>query len=117
MEDPVVGLLVLHVVGVVITFSVPIAGVLLVFSFLVVPAAIAFQFTERTGMLAVISWLAGALASAGGLLISFHYDLPTGPIVVCMFGLLLLVAYLLRRLVARRVRWERRAWAGDPQMG
>ncbi len=87
--------------GVVITFSVPIAGVLLVFSFLVVPAAIAFQFTERTGMLAIISWLAGALASAGGLLISFHYDLPTGPIVVCMFGLLLLVAYLLRRLMAR----------------
>ena len=50
-----------------ITFSVPIAGVLLVFSFLVVPAAIAFQFTRRQGALAVISWLAGALASAGGL--------------------------------------------------
>ena len=52
--------------GVVITFSVPIAGVLLVFSFLVVPAAIAFQFTQRTGLLAVISWIAGILASAAG---------------------------------------------------
>ena len=72
--------------GIVITFSVPIAGVLLVFSFLVVPAAIAFQFTRRQGPLAVISWLAGAAASAAGLLISFRYDLPTGPIVVCMFG-------------------------------
>ena len=40
--------------GIVITFSVPIAGVLLVFSFLVVPAAIAFQFTRRQGALAVI---------------------------------------------------------------
>ena len=83
--------------GIVITFSVPIAGVLLVFSFLVVPAAIAFQFTERKGTLAVISWLAGAVASAGGLLLSFTYDLPTGPVVVCMFGFLLLAAYLLRR--------------------
>ncbi len=83
--------------GIVITFSVPIAGVLLVFSFLVVPAAIAFQFTRRQGALAAISWLAGALASAGGLLVSFRYDLPTGPIVVCMFGLLLLAAYGLRR--------------------
>ncbi len=85
--------------GIVITFSVPIAGVLLVFSFLVVPAAIAFQFTQRQGVLAVIAWLAGALASAGGLFVSFRYDLPTGPIVVCMFGLLLLAAYGVRRLI------------------
>jgi zinc/manganese transport system permease protein len=82
--------------GIVITFSVPIAGVLLVFSFLVVPAAVAFQFTRRQGKLALISWLAGALASAGGLWISFEYDLPTGPIVVCMFGVVLLGAYVLR---------------------
>lgn len=85
--------------GIVITFSVPIAGVLLVFSFLVVPAAIAFQFTRRQGALAAISWLAGALASAAGLWVSFHYDLPTGPVVVCMFGLVLLGAYFLRRLL------------------
>jgi zinc/manganese transport system permease protein len=83
--------------GIVITFSVPIAGVLLVFSFLVVPAAVAFQFTDRQGVLAVIAWLTGALASSSGLLISFHYDLPTGPIVVCMFGVLLLVAFGLRK--------------------
>jgi zinc/manganese transport system permease protein len=88
--------------GIVITFSVPIAGVLLVFSFLVVPAAVAFQFTRRQGTLAVLSWLSGALASALGLWISFHYDLPTGPVIVCMFGLVLLAAYLLRRIVAAR---------------
>lgn len=88
--------------GIVITFSVPIAGVLLVFSFLVVPAAIAFQFTRRQGTLAAISWLGGALASAAGLLVSFQYDLPTGPVVVCMFGLLLLAAYLLRRVMRLR---------------
>jgi zinc/manganese transport system permease protein len=85
--------------GVVITFSVPIAGVLLVFSFLVVPAAIAFQFTRRQGMLAALSWTAGILASALGLWVSFHYDLPTGPVVVCMFGIVLLASYLLRRVV------------------
>jgi zinc/manganese transport system permease protein len=87
--------------GIVITFSVPIAGVLLVFSFLVVPAAIAFQFTRSQGALAAISWTAGALASAAGLWVSFHYDLPTGPVVVCMFGVVLLAAYLLRRASRR----------------
>jgi len=89
--------------GIVITFSVPIAGVLLVFSFLVVPAAIAFQFTRRYGPLAIVSWLAGAAASAAGLLVSFRYDLPTGPMVVVMFGLLLLVAGAARRLAGVRV--------------
>jgi zinc/manganese transport system permease protein len=88
--------------GIVITFSVPIAGVLLVFSFLVVPAAIAFQFTRRQGALAAMSWTAGALASGAGLWVSFRYDLPTGPIVVCMFGFLLLVAYGLRRVLGPR---------------
>lgn len=89
--------------GIVITFSVPIAGVLLVFSFLVVPAAIAFQYTRRQGVLAVISWIAGAVASASGLFVSFRYDLPTGPVVVCMFGLLLLVAFAVRRLTGSLV--------------
>ena len=88
--------------GIVITFSVPIAGVLLVFSFLVVPAAIAFQFTRRQGALAVVSWIAGVLASAGGLWLSFRYDLPTGPLIVCAFGVLLLLAYALRRVMGIR---------------
>jgi zinc/manganese transport system permease protein len=88
--------------GIVITFSVPIAGVLLVFSFLVVPAAIAFQFTRRQGTLAAISWGAGLVASAGGLALSFQYDLPTGPVVVCMFGLLLILAYGAGRLIRRQ---------------
>lgn len=99
--------------GIVITFSVPIAGVLLVFSFLVVPAAIAFQFTRRQGALAAISWVAGAVASALGLLVSFEYDLPTGPVVVCMFGLLLLASYLVRRAIGARAPAVALRPAGD----
>jgi zinc/manganese transport system permease protein len=87
--------------GIVITFSVPIAGVLLVFSFLVVPAAVAFQFSRRQGTLAAVSWLAGTLASAVGLWLSFRYDLPTGPVIVCMFGLVLLGSFALRRALGR----------------
>ena len=84
--------------GIVITFSVPIVGVLLVFSFLVVPAAVAFQFTRRLNALALISWFAGVLSSAGGIAISFRYDLPTGPVVVCVFGLLLILSFGLKRV-------------------
>jgi len=84
--------------GVVITFSVPVGGVLMVFTFLVVPAAIAFLFTRNMRRLAMISWTSGAVASALGLWVSYKFDLPTGPLIVCTYGLLLAVAGILRRL-------------------
>jgi zinc/manganese transport system permease protein len=80
--------------GVAISMAVPIAGVLLVFSFLVVPAVVSFLFTRNTTLLTIISWTSGAVASAVGLGLSFTYDLPTGPLIVCMFGLLLVCAWI-----------------------
>ena len=84
--------------GIVITFSVPIGGVLMVFTFLVVPAAIAFLFTRDLRKLAYIAWGSGALASFLGLWLSYTYDLPTGPLIVCMYGMLLAAAGVLRKL-------------------
>ena len=81
-----------------ITLSVPLGGVLMVFSFLVVPAVIAFLFTAHPSKLTIISWSSGAVASALGLWISYKGDLPTGPTIVCSYGLLLMVAGLVRRL-------------------
>jgi ABC-type Mn2+/Zn2+ transport system permease subunit len=43
------------------------------------------------------------VASASGLWVSFHYDLPTGPVIVCMFGFVLVFAYVLRRILGVRV--------------
>jgi zinc/manganese transport system permease protein len=85
--------------GIVITFSVPIGGVLMVFSFLVVPAVTAFLFTRHPRALTVISWSTGAIASAVGLVVSYTYDLPTWPVIVCTFGLILLLAGVVSRFV------------------
>jgi len=85
--------------GAVIIFSVPIGGVLMVFTFLVVPAAIAFLFTRDFRLLAVIAWVSAALASLLGLWLSYRFDLPTGPLIVCTYGALLVVAGLARRFV------------------
>jgi zinc/manganese transport system permease protein len=87
--------------GVVITLAVPIAGVLMVFSFLVVPAVIANLFVEDKRRLALIAWGTGALASLLGLWVSYTKDLPTGPLIVCMYGLLLLVAVGVRRALQK----------------
>ena len=67
--------------GVVITLAVPIAGVLMVFSFLVVPAVIANLFTGDKRQLVLLSWGSGALASILGLWVSYTKDLPTGPLI------------------------------------
>jgi len=81
--------------GIVVTSSVAIAGVLLVFSFLIIPAAIGVLYADRLGRQLAIGWSAGAVTSALGLIASFVLDLPTGATMVCMFGGSLAVAGLL----------------------
>ena len=85
--------------GVVVTQSVAIAGVLVVFSFLVIPAVIAFLFTESPPKLLAIAWGSGTIAVILGLVVSFKSDLPTGPVVVCAFALVLVVAFGVRALL------------------
>ena len=70
----------------VVTSSVRVAGVLLVFSYLIVPAALAGLLA--TGFVArlVLGWMLGAALTAAGLVASWVWDLPTGPAVVTAFG-------------------------------
>lgn len=70
----------------VVTSSVRIAGVLLVFSYLIVPAAIAGLFTARVRSRLLLAWALGAALTACGLYASWTWDLPTGPAIVAAFG-------------------------------
>jgi zinc/manganese transport system permease protein len=70
----------------VVTSSVRLAGVLLVFTFLVVPAAIAALLARGVAARLTLGWAAGALVSAAGLSASYRWDLPTGATVVAAFG-------------------------------
>ncbi len=77
--------------GLVVTSSVQIAGVLLVFSFLIVPAVCATYFVERFWTRLIFAWALGFAVSVLGLTASYAGDLPTGAAVVCTFGLAVLV--------------------------
>lgn len=70
----------------VVTSSVRIAGVLLVFSYLIVPAAIAGLFASSLLHRLLIAWLIGAAITAIGLGVSWNWELPTGPAIVATFG-------------------------------
>lgn len=70
----------------VVTSSVRIAGVLLVFSYLIVPAAIAGLFVATVRSRLLLAWALGAAVTAAGLGASWAWDLPTGPAIVAAFG-------------------------------
>lgn len=82
--------------GLVVTSSVEIAGVLLVFSFLIVPSVVAMLFSNGRSARLWIGWAAGIAASVAGIAASYAFDFPTGPSIVCAFGLLFLFAGLWR---------------------
>src|SRR5690348_10718255 len=94
--------------GFVVTSSVSIAGVLLVFCYLIVPSVGAMLYAERIGPRLAIGWTMGTLVSALGVYLSLKIDLPTGATIVCTFGLVLIVMALLRGVI-RRALEERSA--------
>ena len=87
--------------GVVVTSSVAIAGVLLVFSYLIVPSIVAMLYADRIGARLAIAWTTGAGVSALGVYLSLVLDLPTGATIVCTFGLVLIAMFLIWPLVNR----------------
>jgi zinc/manganese transport system permease protein len=84
--------------GIVVTSSVTTAGVLLVFSFLIVPAVIGSIFSNKVHVVLAVAWGVGILASAVGLAGSYVFDLPTGAAMVIAFALLLVLAGLVKAL-------------------
>ena len=88
----------------VVTSSVRIAGVLLVFTYLIVPAALAGLVARDLRDRVLLAWAIGAALTAAGLAASWIWDLPTGPALVVTFGAALGVVALasLARLTTRR---------------
>ena len=88
--------------GFVVTRSVAIAGVLLVFCYLIVPSVGAMLWATRIGSRLAIGWVMGVLVSILGMYFSVVFDLPTGATIVCTFGLALIVMAGLRPMIVRR---------------
>jgi zinc/manganese transport system permease protein len=88
--------------GFVVTSSVSIAGVLLVFCYLIVPSVAAMLYADTIGRRLAIGWTMGTIVSALGVYLSLILDLPTGATIVCTFGLVLIVMALVRPLILPR---------------
>ena len=88
--------------GIVVTSSVAIAGVLLVFCYLIVPAVAAMLYADTIGRRLAIGWTMGTVVSALGVYLSLVLDLPTGATIVCTFGLVLILMAVARPFLRPR---------------
>jgi zinc/manganese transport system permease protein len=85
--------------GFVVTSSVAIAGVLLVFCYLIVPSVAAMLYADTVGKRLAIGWTMGTIVSALGVYLSLILDLPTGATIVCTFGLALVLMAVAKPLL------------------
>jgi zinc/manganese transport system permease protein len=88
--------------GFVVTSSVAIAGVLLVFCYLIVPSVGAMLYAENVGPRLAIGWTMGTLVSALGVYLSLKIDLPTGATIVCTFAVVLITMAAIRPWLRKR---------------
>jgi zinc/manganese transport system permease protein len=95
--------------GFVVTSSVAIAGVLLVFCYLIVPSVAAMLFADTIGKRLAIGWTMGTVVSALGVYLSLILDLPTGATIVCTFGLVLVLMAIVRVMIPRKTLAAARA--------
>ena len=84
--------------GLIVTSFVQVGGVLMVFSYLIVPAASATFLVRSLPMQLLVGWVVATLGSVAGLYWSFHKDLPTGAAIVCALGIVLLAAGVISKL-------------------
>jgi zinc/manganese transport system permease protein len=95
--------------GFVVTSSVSIAGVLLVFCYLIVPSVAAMLYADSVGTRLAIGWTMGTIVSAAGVYMSLMLDLPTGATIVCTFGLALAIMAAVRPLFPHQTGAEQHA--------
>ena len=88
--------------GIVVTTFVHIGGVLLVFSYLIVPAVCANFLARKLGALLAIGWIVATLASVVGLYSSYKFDFPTGAAIVCVLGGFLVLTIIVAKFMKRR---------------
>lgn len=75
--------------GLVVTVFVRIAGVLLVFSYLIAPAVCAVSLARSIPARLLIGWAVSLVGGVAGLFLSYQWDLPSGAAIVCTLGAML----------------------------
>jgi len=74
----------------------------MVFAYLVIPACIAILLAAGMRTRLILGWVFGVVGSVIGLVASYYLDMPTGPAIVVVLGLMLIAAWLIVRATPHR---------------
>jgi ABC-type Mn2+/Zn2+ transport system permease subunit len=85
------------ILGVIVSLGIKLAGTLLVFAFLVLPAVTALLLSQKLGRILAIAVASACIAAVVGLGASVRFDLPSGPTVVACSFVLLMIAWVISR--------------------
>ena len=84
--------------GIVVIHSVAIGGILVVFSFLIIPASISVLFSKNWSTRIMIAWIGGTIVTMLGLYFSWKIDVPSGPSVILFLGVFLFLSLIVNAL-------------------
>lgn len=90
--------------AIVVAVAIKVVGVLLITAMLIIPAASARPLSRTPERMAVIALLLGLVATLAGLVLSYHFDTPTGPTIVCVAASLFVLANITTSLGPRHIR-------------
>jgi len=85
--------------GLVVVRAVDIGGIFVVFMYLIGPAAIATLLTENWKSRFILAWLMGFIGSVIGIFLSYTFNYPNGPTIVCVLGLMLILTGLVQKII------------------
>ncbi len=88
-------------VSLVIVLNIRVVGVILVLSFLTLPQVTANMLSHHFRSIILYAILIALLGSVGGLFVSYYADLPSGPVIICIFVLFFLVVKLVKWILQR----------------
>lgn len=80
-------------IGLMISVSMKTCGVIFVFASLVIPPMMGLVISRRIGMIFIISCVSALICVAGGLLISYIFDLPSSPTIVGLYSVLFIMLF------------------------
>jgi ABC-type Mn2+/Zn2+ transport system permease subunit len=86
----------------VVASSVKVAGVLVVFTWLVMPPVAAFLWVSKMKHAVIAALPVAIVGSIAGLWLSYKYDWPTGPAIVVVLGTVVAALYLIKLFVPEK---------------
>ena len=86
-------------IAIIVMISIRWIGILLINSLLILPAASSRNITRNMRSYHLVSVLFSMFAGVSGLIISYYWNIPTGPMIVLISGIIYFITFGIKKLI------------------